>query len=44
MQYPGECLFLGGSPGGDGTTCDGSPCGVVPTAQSSWGRVKTIYR
>ncbi len=44
MQYPGECLYLGGSPGGAGTTCDGSPCGVVPTAQSSWGRVKTIYR
>jgi OmpA-OmpF porin, OOP family len=44
MQYPGECLVVGGSPGGAGTTCDASPCGVVQARRSTWGAVKTLYR
>jgi hypothetical protein len=44
MQYPGECLLLGGSPGGAGSTCDGSPCGSVPARTHTWGALKTLYR
>lgn len=44
MQYPGECALLGGSPGGEGSTCDGGPCGVVPAKRGSWGTLKSIYR
>lgn len=44
MQFPGECTLLGGSPGGDGTSCSPSPCGATLTRARTWGAVKTIYR
>jgi len=44
MQFPGECLLLGGSPAGAGTTCGTNPCGATPTKRTSWGALKTIYR
>ncbi|MEP7028346.1 MAG: hypothetical protein ABI960_07115 [Candidatus Eisenbacteria bacterium] len=44
LTTAGECLALGGSPGGAGTTCTPSPCGVTPARRSSWGSVKSHYR
>jgi hypothetical protein len=44
MQYPGECLLLGGTPAGAGSTCTPSPCGPVPARTSTWGALKTTYR
>ena len=44
MQFPGECVLLGGAPGGTGSTCTPSPCGPVPARVSTWGALKTTYR
>ncbi|MEO5987851.1 MAG: hypothetical protein ABIU54_03880 [Candidatus Eisenbacteria bacterium] len=44
MQFPGECMLLGGSPAGPGTTCTPNPCVPTRTRTQSWGAVKTIYR
>ena len=44
MQFPGECVLLGGSPAGPGTTCTPNPCEPTKTEAKTWGRVKTIYR
>lgn len=44
LTTAGECLALGGSPGGPGTTCTPSPCGVTPARKATWGGVKGHYR
>lgn len=45
MQFPGECQFLGGSPGGPGTTCvPQDPCGSTGTRKGTWGELKIRYR
>lgn len=44
IQFPGECVFLGGTPAGPGTTCFPNPCEPTHTARKTWGAVKTIYR
>jgi len=33
IQFPGECLLLGGSPAGPGTTCLPSPCEGLRSAR-----------
>lgn len=44
MQFPGECTLVGGSPGGNGSSCSPNPCGVTATRPRTWGALKTIYR
>ena len=44
MQLPGDCRQMGGTPQGDGTTCDGMHCQVNPTRPSTWGTIKGSYR
>ena len=44
IQFPGECVYLGGTPAGPGTTCFPNPCEPTHTQVKTWGAVKTIYR
>jgi hypothetical protein len=44
MQFPGECLLLGGTPAGAGTTCSPSPCNPTAVHRKTWGALKGIYR
>ncbi len=44
MQLPDACRQMGGSPQGDGTTCESVTCQVNPANRSTWGRVKGGYR
>jgi hypothetical protein len=40
-----ECLQQGGMYQGDGTTCEPvNPCPIVPTENTTWGRIKSAYR
>lgn len=39
-----DCVNDGGSYRGNETDCDPNPCEPVPTIDSSWGRIKKIYR
>lgn len=39
-----ECIDEGGIYVGDGIACSPSPCVIVPTKRSSWGRLKVLYR
>ncbi|MEZ4650924.1 MAG: hypothetical protein R3E97_19500 [Candidatus Eisenbacteria bacterium] len=39
-----ECIGTDGDYLGDGTSCDPDPCLTVPTIESSWGRLKEIFR
>ena len=34
----------GGQYQGDDTTCDPNPCPIVPTQNTTWGRIKANYR
>lgn len=38
------CQDLGGVYQGDNTVCEPNPCPPVPVEESTWGRVKAIYR
>jgi hypothetical protein len=38
------CERLGGSYQGDNTDCDPDPCGAVPTQNTTWGKMKNLYR
>lgn len=44
IQLPAECIALGGTPLGPGTSCTPDPCGPTPARGKSWGSLKTIYR
>jgi hypothetical protein len=44
MQFPGECMLLGGTPLGPGTDCSGGPCGPTPARRRTRGEVKTLCR
>ena len=45
IQFPGECVLLGGTPAGPGTQClPSNPCQPTRTRSTSWGAVKQIYR
>jgi hypothetical protein len=39
-----ECARLGGQYQGNDTTCDPNPCPIVPTSNTTWGRIKANYR
>lgn len=43
-MLPSECALLNGSPGGAGSSCTPSPCGVTKARKSTWGSLKTSYR
>jgi hypothetical protein len=44
MQLASVCRQMGGTPQGDGTTCEGVTCQVNPTQPSTWGHIKGSYR
>lgn len=44
LLTPGECQAFGGTPMGNATTCDPSPCEPTPAKKSSWGALRAIYR
>lgn len=39
-----ECAGQNGQYQGDGSTCDPNPCPIVPTQDTSWGKVKANFR
>jgi hypothetical protein len=39
-----ECGQQGGQYQGNDTTCDPNPCPIVPTENTTWGRIKANYR
>jgi len=39
-----ECVGQNGQYQGNDTTCDPNPCPIVPTQNTTWGRVKANYR
>lgn len=44
IQFPGECVLLGGTAAGAGTTCTPTPCLPTKSRNATWGAVKQIYR
>jgi hypothetical protein len=39
------CIQAGGRYQGDGSTCEPvNPCPIVPTQNTTWGRIKNAYR
>lgn len=43
LRSAADCLAAGGVYQGDGTSCDDVDCTAVPTAPTTWGRVKGLY-
>lgn len=39
-----ECDLQGGTYHPEWTTCEPNPCVPTPTDNSSWGRIKSMYR
>jgi hypothetical protein len=39
-----DCEAAGGSYMGDGSSCDSDPCGPTPVENSTWSRMKTLFR
>lgn len=44
MLLAGDCTAQGGHPQGNGTTCDGVQCEVVPAQNTTWGQIRAQYR
>ncbi len=44
MLLAGDCQNAGGTPQGQGTTCDAVQCQSVATEGTTWGRIKSSYR
>lgn len=40
----GDCMMAGGNWYGAGSVCDPNPCPITPVEESSWGRIKGLYR
>ena len=44
IRTEGECQDAGGGYLGDDTTCDPNHCIPIPVEESTWGRIKSLYR
>jgi hypothetical protein len=44
MLMAGDCTAQGGHPQGNGTTCEGVVCEVVPNTNTTWGQIRAQYR
>jgi hypothetical protein len=44
MHLPDECRRVGGTPQGEGTTCDWVYCMMNPTKPTTWGHIKAVFR
>jgi hypothetical protein len=44
LILPTACLEHGGQPQGEGSRCDPNPCRAVGIEETSWGRVKALFR